>query len=147
VPSQPRPARPALAPDPSLRLTIHFRERTRKEVILRYCLDVMKGGMLIRAARQPALHLGCRVTLRFLLAGGEQILAGTGLVAWLQRGGVGIQLEELDPAGEELHREMLTLRERQGAGEQWLAPEDRRLEMELFDEPTTPVGTPLPFIV
>jgi hypothetical protein len=92
------------------------------------------------------------VKLRFLLAGGEEILAGTGLVAWLQRGaetfvGVGVQLEDLTPAGAKLHAEMLELRERQGTGEQWLAPEDRRLEMELFDGPTTRVGTPLPFVV
>jgi hypothetical protein len=118
-------------------------------VIARYCIDVMKGGMLIRTARDPLLTLGSRIGLRFLLAGGEEILAGVGLVAWLQRRpdhlGVGVQFEELTPAGDRLYRDMLARREQDNG--RWLAPEDRRLEMERFDGPTTPVGTPLPFLV
>jgi len=109
--------------------------------------------MLIRTTRDPLLQLGSRVRLRFLLAGGEEIFNGIGMVAWMQRRsshlGVGVHFEKLSEQGEQLYRQMLALRQEQERLNlrRWMAAEDRHLTSESFDGPTSRVDSPLPFLV
>jgi len=130
-----------------LRLTVRFRERTREAVVANYCVDVMKGGMFIRTRRDPLITLGSCIGIRFLLATGEEIFSGVGLVAWLQHSGphlgVGVQFQELTDEGERLYREMLAereLREMREQEQRFLAEQDKALDDEWFDGPTIPRG-------
>lgn len=131
-----------IPPRPALLLTVRFRERTRAQVIAAYSSDVMKGGMLIRTAQDPLIRLGTRVKLRFLLLDGQEILAGVGLVAWIQRRpnhlGVGVQFEQLSTEGERLYREMLN-RSEETRAPGW--PQED-VSAEFFEAPTGRVVRP-----
>lgn len=95
-------------------LTVRLSARSREEFIQNYFPDVMQGGIFIRTEGVHNLELGSPVQLRFLLEDGTAVLAGRGIVAWLQRQGadrgIGVQFRRLSPASHVTYRQMLRLK-------------------------------------
>jgi uncharacterized protein (TIGR02266 family) len=124
-------------PEDVILMTIKVRGTSRRDFVVRYCNDVVRGGMVLRTGQSEPPPLGTRVRFRFRLEDGQEVFCGEGQVSWVKRGSppcIGMRFECLDPGSDELLAEMLTTKERIRTGE--------------FEEvaPTQPVPRVLPAV-
>lgn len=131
------------AADQKVPLTVRVLVEETLQFIHTYFPDVMQGGMFIRTETPDSLVLGTRVQLRFLGSSGDCLFAGSGVVAWVQRGeterGLGVQFLRLEPESHNAYRAMLRLK-RELDGQRRPQVFDQPPAEEWSDMPTRQVG-------
>jgi molecular chaperone DnaK len=125
---------------------------TPDEFAEKYAVNLARGGFFVRT-RDPQ-PVGTSVMFELLLAGGERVIAGTGVVVWTKvpgpaekaAPGMGLRFTGLDAPSRALLDRMTSLRERrglaQGAAEQAAAAESPAPEAPALESPVRPSAAP-----